>query len=116
VTILYDYDIYLSCSLVGMESRVQALFYSLQRDADITAFADIEGAFIMYKHDYFLKYHTSFGFCILNSRFVFRYHGDENCFLSILCDSHTELHLSECSWLCEDHFEKTFEKCSTKTL
>lgn len=31
----------------------------------------------------------------------------------LLCDSPTELHLSECSWLSEDDFEKTFRKCST---
>ncbi|CAD6265268.1 unnamed protein product [Miscanthus lutarioriparius] len=34
----------------------------------------------------------------------------------LLCDSPTELHLSECSWLSEDDFEKTFEKCSTESL
>ncbi|AQK51922.1 hypothetical protein ZEAMMB73_Zm00001d050104 [Zea mays] len=34
----------------------------------------------------------------------------------LLCDSPTELHLSECSWLSEDDFEKTFGKCSTESL
>ncbi|KAL6644686.1 hypothetical protein ACP70R_016294 [Stipagrostis hirtigluma subsp. patula] len=34
----------------------------------------------------------------------------------LLCDSPTELHLSECSWLSEDDFEKTFGKCKTESL
>ncbi|XP_020402260.1 uncharacterized protein [Zea mays] len=34
----------------------------------------------------------------------------------LLCDSPTELHLSECSWLSEDDFEKTFGKCSIESL
>ncbi|KAF8769464.1 hypothetical protein HU200_006495 [Digitaria exilis] len=34
----------------------------------------------------------------------------------LLCDSPTELHLSECSWLSDDDFEKTFGKCSTDNL
>ncbi|TVU05627.1 hypothetical protein EJB05_48796 [Eragrostis curvula] len=32
------------------------------------------------------------------------------------CDSPTELQLSECSWLSEDDFEKTFGKCRTENL
>ncbi|KAG0523890.1 hypothetical protein BDA96_07G162000 [Sorghum bicolor] len=36
--------------------------------------------------------------------------------LELLCDSPTELHLSECSWLSEDDFEKAFGKCSTESL
>ncbi|PUZ51796.1 hypothetical protein GQ55_6G218500 [Panicum hallii var. hallii] len=34
----------------------------------------------------------------------------------LLCDSPTELHLSECSWLSDDDFEKTFGKCKTDSL
>ncbi|XP_062192491.1 uncharacterized protein LOC133895984 isoform X2 [Phragmites australis] len=34
----------------------------------------------------------------------------------LLCDSPTELQLSECSWLSEDDFEKTFGKCRTENL
>ncbi|CAO2202128.1 unnamed protein product [Urochloa humidicola] len=34
----------------------------------------------------------------------------------LLCDTPTELHLSECSWLSDDDFEKTFGKCNTDSL
>ena len=34
----------------------------------------------------------------------------------LLCDCPTERHLSECSWLSEDDFEKTFGKCSIESL
>ncbi|XP_062196759.1 uncharacterized protein LOC133899728 [Phragmites australis] len=34
----------------------------------------------------------------------------------LLCDSPTELQLSDCSWLSEDDFEKTFGKCKTESL
>lgn len=34
----------------------------------------------------------------------------------LMCDSPTELHLSECSWLSDDDFEKTFGKCNTDSL
>ncbi|WVZ92591.1 hypothetical protein U9M48_038641 [Paspalum notatum var. saurae] len=34
----------------------------------------------------------------------------------LLCDSPTQLHLCDCSWLSEDNFEKTFGKCSTESL
>jgi DNA repair protein RAD7 len=34
----------------------------------------------------------------------------------LLCDSPAELHLSECSWLSDDDFEKTFGKCKTDNL
>ncbi|KAG2584332.1 hypothetical protein PVAP13_6KG297700 [Panicum virgatum] len=34
----------------------------------------------------------------------------------LMCDSPAELHLSECSWLSDDDFEKTFGKCKTDSL
>ncbi|CAL5005865.1 unnamed protein product [Urochloa decumbens] len=34
----------------------------------------------------------------------------------LLCDSPIELHLSECSWLSDDDFEKTFGRCNTDSL
>ncbi|KAJ1268748.1 hypothetical protein BS78_07G158600 [Paspalum vaginatum] len=36
--------------------------------------------------------------------------------MELLCESPTQLHLCDCSWLSEDDFEKTFGKCSTESL